>query len=59
MSALVAKVEALLDSTPFLIFFAIWTGVYLVQIVKKDQGAPPFSELWWVLISFAVAFFIV
>jgi hypothetical protein len=60
MSKIISTVESVLDSTPFLIFFAVWTGVYLAQIVKKEQGAPgPVSELSWVGVAFLVAIFFV
>lgn len=59
MSALIKKATAILDSPPFLIFFAVWTGIYLVQVAKKEEGAPPVNELWWIIASAAVAVFLV
>lgn len=53
------KITAILDSQPLQIFFAVWTGIYLVQIAKKEAGAPGTSELWWVIVAVAFAVFIV
>jgi hypothetical protein len=53
------KITDLLDSRGFQIFFAIWTGVYLVQIIKRESSAPGLSEVWWVVAAFAVAVFLV
>lgn len=47
-----------LDSLPFRVFFAIWTGVYLVQVLKGQDGAIA-DELWWIVIGLAVAIFFV
>jgi hypothetical protein len=49
----------ILDSQFFQVFFAIWTGIYLVQIFKKESGAPGASEVWWVVVAFAFAVFLV
>lgn len=48
----------ILDSTAFRIFFAAWTGVYLVQVIKNETGAPV-NELWWIVVAFAVALFLI
>lgn len=53
------QIEAILDSTAFKVFFAIWTGIYLVQIIKAEAGAPDTSELWWIMAAMAVGIFIV
>lgn len=50
---------AVFDSTPFLIFFAAWTGIYLVQVIKKEQAGPGVDELWWIILFFAIGIFIV
>jgi hypothetical protein len=54
---MIATITKILDSTPFRIFFAVWTGVYLVQVIKKETGAP-INELWWIVVAFAVTLFI-
>lgn len=59
MSSLISAVTAILDSTAFRIFFAVWTGVYLVQVIKREAGAPDTSELWWIVIAFAFGIFLV
>lgn len=43
-----------LDSAPFKIFFAVWTGIYLVQVIKRAPGAPT-NELGWILGAFLVS----
>jgi hypothetical protein len=48
----------ILDSSAFRIFFAAWTGVYLVQVIKGESGGPGVDELWWIMIAFAVALFL-
>lgn len=52
-------VKKILDSAPFRIFFAAWTGVYLVQVIKEETGGPDVDEIYWILIAFAVALFII
>lgn len=59
MSKIISAIVAILDSTPFQIFFAVWTGVYLVQVVKRDQGGPGTTEIFWIVLGFAVALFLV
>jgi hypothetical protein len=48
----------ILDSTPFRIFFAVWTGIYLVQIIKGEEGAPT-DELFYIIGGFALAVFFI
>jgi len=54
-----AAVTKVLDSVPFRIFFAVWTGVYLVQVIKGEEGGPDVDELWWIIAAFAIALFII
>jgi hypothetical protein len=51
-------VTTILDSTAFRIFFAVWTGIYLVQIIKGEEGAPT-DEFFWIIGGFALAVFFV
>lgn len=45
------KIVNVLDSTPFLIFFALWTGVYLFQVLQK-QTSSPVNEVGWIVLGF-------
>lgn len=56
---MLTAIKALLDSKPFLIIFAVWTGVYLVQVAKGESGGPDVNEIWWIVASAAVAIFLV
>jgi hypothetical protein len=58
VSALVNWIEGIIDSTPFKIFFAVWTGIYLVQVFKGEEGAPPVSEVYWIFLAMAFAIFL-
>jgi hypothetical protein len=53
-----ASLLKILDSAAFRAFFALWTGLYLVQVIKGQEGAP-IDELWWIIIGFAIALFII
>lgn len=59
LTKITSAVTAVLDSTAFKIFFAVWTGIYLVQVIKKETGGPDVSELSWIIWSFAVALFFI
>ena len=59
MSSIISFVEKILDSTPFKIFFAVWTGVYLIQVLKGEEGAPAVSEVYWIVLAMAFAVFLV
>ncbi len=55
-----AKFKALIDSSPFVIFFAVWTGVYLAQILKGEISlAKGGSVADWIIgaLIFALVFF--
>ena len=54
---MLATFKAVLDSPAFKIFFAAWTGVYLIQVLKGEEGAPT-DELTWIVIGCGLAFFI-
>lgn len=58
LSAIPKWITDALDSTPFKIFFALWTGVYIVQVLQGDEGEPT-DELFWIVIGVALAFFFV
>lgn len=52
-------VDSITGNKWFKIFFAVWTGVYLVQVIKGTTHGDPVNELDWILIAFVVAIFIV
>jgi hypothetical protein len=54
----ISLVKQVLDSAPFRIFFAAWTGVYLIQVVKGEEGAPV-NEISWIVIAAAFAVFLI
>lgn len=56
---MLTKIVAIFDSVPFRVFFAVWTGVYLVQVVKGESGGPDVDELWWIIAAFGVAIFFI
>jgi hypothetical protein len=51
-------IEAILDSEFFQIVFAVWTGIYLVQVIKGESGAPSTGELTWIILAFALGIFL-
>jgi hypothetical protein len=59
VSAALKFVESVIDSAPFKIFFAVWTGIYLVQVFKGEEGAPAVSEVYWIFLAMAFAVFLV
>lgn len=52
---MIKQFTAVLDSTPVKIFFAVWTGIYLVQILRKSPGIGVSNEVMWVAIAFVGA----
>jgi hypothetical protein len=46
---------SILDSQIVKIIFAVWTGVYLVQILR-GQETDGSKELLWVVIAFGITF---
>jgi hypothetical protein len=52
-------IENILDSPTFQIVFAVWTGIYLVQVLKGKSGAPSTNELGWIGLAFVVGIFII
>ena len=52
-------IEDILDSEFFQIVFAVWTGIYLVQVIKGKSGAPSTGELAWIILAFAVGIFLI
>jgi hypothetical protein len=50
-------IKKVLDSTPFRIFFAVWTGLYLLQVIRGEEGAPT-DEFFYIIAGFAVAILI-
>jgi hypothetical protein len=56
---MISTFENILDSTPFKIFFAVWTGVYLVQVLRRTSAISVSSEILWIGIAFVVALFVI
>lgn len=48
----------ILDSAAFRAFFALWTGIYIIQVLKGQEGAPV-DEIWWIVIGLGLAIFFV
>lgn len=59
MTAIITLVKNVLDSTPVKIIFAVWTGIYLIQLLKQEDGAPSTSELMWIALAMAFGIFLV
>lgn len=56
MTSLASSVASLFDNTYFRIFFAAWTGFYLWQVIKGEEGEQ-FMDFTWMIIGFLVAMF--
>lgn len=55
---MLAKIEAILDSAPFQIGFAIWTGIYLIQIYKGQITLKNGSIWTWIVGAMVVGLII-
>lgn len=59
LKKVISFTTSILDSTPFAIFFAAWTGIYLVQVLKGKTGAPTANEGLFIILFFIVGLIII
>lgn len=45
--------EEIIDSEPVVIVFAVWTGVYLWQVVNGEEGTSV-NQFLWIIAGFGL-----